>query len=255
MRKLVGLKERIRIMHDVMDYSRCWSGCDSLLQACLNNRALWEGKQVHAHIIYSGFHLDSFLQTKLMSLYVKCNTLGDARRVLEQMMPQRNVVHWNVMISAYSKNGLTEEAFTLFHRMQRMAIEPDQFTFTAILPACSHLGSLRVGKKVHHGVVKAGFQYNVFVGCALLDMYFKCGSLEDAHKVFEKMPERDVVSWNAMVAGCALNGFVDEAMGFFQKNAPAECGLMDGHGCRLCSEWVYGRIPESFQENAGANAR
>jgi pentatricopeptide repeat protein len=152
-----------------------------------------------------------------MSLYVKCEILGDARRVLEETIPQRNVVHWNVMISAYSKHGLTEEAFTLFYRMQRMGIEPDQFTFTAILPACSHLGSLRVGKKVHLGVIKNGFQCNVFVGCGLLDMYLKCGSLEDARKVFGKMSERNVVSWNAMVAGCALNGYVDEAMELFQK--------------------------------------
>eukprot|EP01018_Ginkgo_biloba_P034802 Gb_21843 [translate_table: standard] len=186
----------------------------SLLHGCANKKTLTEGKLVHAHIIQSGFEWeDIFLGNTLVNMYAKCSNLADARRVLDQM-PKRNVVSWTVMIAAYAKHGYGEEALTLFDQMQRSGIQPNQFTFAGVVLACPSLAAL---EKVHEEITKSGFQSNVFVGNVLVDMYVKCGSIDHARHVFDKMPHPDVVSWNTMIAGYAQNGHVDEAMKLFQN--------------------------------------
>eukprot|EP01018_Ginkgo_biloba_P008611 Gb_26723 [translate_table: standard] len=212
------MKEALHILH-LMDRRRVPPDSFTyacLLQAYLNVKALPECKLVHAHIILMGFNPDVFLNTKLVVMYTKCGSLVDARRLLDEM-PERNVVAWTAMVSAYAKTGYGEEALTLFHQMQLTAIQPDQFTFASVLPACANLAALEQGKEVHKDIIRRGFQSDVFVGTALVDMYAKCGRVVDAYKVFDKMPMRDVVSWNAMVVGYAQNGHVDEAMEFFRK--------------------------------------
>eukprot|EP01018_Ginkgo_biloba_P031907 Gb_25356 [translate_table: standard] len=189
----------------------------SLLQGCVNNKALPEGKLVHAHIVQTGFKCqDVFLGNFLLIMYSKCGSLVDGRRVLDQM-PKRNVVSWTVLISAYVMQGYCQEALTLFYQMQRTGVQPNHFTFTSALTACANLTVRKNGKEIHEEIIRSGFQSNVFVGNALVDMYGKCRSLEDARRVFDRMPESNVVSWNAMISVYAQNGHVDEAWKLFQK--------------------------------------
>eukprot|EP01018_Ginkgo_biloba_P019612 Gb_41533 [translate_table: standard] len=189
----------------------------SLLRACVNKNFLPEGKLIHAHIIHTGCKSeDIFLETKLVIMYTKCGSLVNARRVFEEM-PERNVVSWTTMIAAYAKHGHGEEALTLFHRMQRTGVQPDHWTFTSVLPACATLAALEHGKEVHEEIIRNGCQYDIFAASALVDMYAKCGNVEDAHQVFEKIPGRNVVLWNAMIAGYTWNGRVNEAITLFKK--------------------------------------
>eukprot|EP01018_Ginkgo_biloba_P019323 Gb_30147 [translate_table: standard] len=188
----------------------------SLLQGCLNNKALPEGKRVHAHMTERGFKPGIYLETTLVAMYAKCGSLVNARKVLDEM-PKRNVVSWTTLIAAYARYGYDEEALTLFYQMQRTGIEPNEFTFASVLPACANLASLELGKEVHEEIIRSGFHSNVFVGSALVDMYVKCRSIKDAREVFDKMPDRNVVSWNAMITGYAQNGNVDAAFKLFQK--------------------------------------
>eukprot|EP01018_Ginkgo_biloba_P001353 Gb_22629 [translate_table: standard] len=186
----------------------------SFLQGCLNNKALPEAKLVHAHIIETQFtSQDISLGNKLVTIYAKCGSLVDARRVLDQM-PERDMVSWTVMIAAYARHGYGEEALALFYKMQRTGIQPDQFAFASVLPACA---SLAVLKEVHKEIIRSGFESDVFVVNALVDMYAKYGRVEDARELFNKMPQRDVVSWNAMIAGYAQNGHLNDALELFQK--------------------------------------
>eukprot|EP01018_Ginkgo_biloba_P031792 Gb_15843 [translate_table: standard] len=185
----------------------------SLLQGCIDKNALSEGKLVHIHITDKGFVVDRFLGNTLVNMYAKCGSLVEARRVFDQM-PKRNVVSWTVMIAAYAKHGYSVDALALFHQMQHSGVQPNQFTFASVLPACANLVAL---KEVHEQIIRSGFQSDVILGNALVDMYIKRGSIEDARHVFDKMPERNVVSWTAMVSGYAQNGFVEEALKFFQK--------------------------------------
>eukprot|EP01018_Ginkgo_biloba_P031865 Gb_04144 [translate_table: standard] len=188
----------------------------SLLRGCIDEKSLSEGKLVHAHMTESGFMLDLFLGNTLVNMYTKCGSLVDARRVLDKM-PKRNVVSWTVMIAAYVSHGFSKEGLALFYEMQRTGIQPNEFTFASILPACANLADLERGKEVHEEIRRSGFQSDVFVGSALVDMYVKCGNIEDARHVFDKMPERNVVSWNALMAGYVQNGHGEEALALFHE--------------------------------------
>eukprot|EP01018_Ginkgo_biloba_P001596 Gb_35886 [translate_table: standard] len=209
------LKEGLQIFHgmdqpmDSFTYAR-------LLQGCIGKKSLTQGKLVHSHITGRGFKPDIILGTILLTMYAKCGSLVDARTVFEQM-PNRNVVSWTVMITAYASHGQAEDALTLFYQMQRSGIQPNRFTFAGILPACADLSSLEQGKKIHEEIIRCGFQSDVFVGNALVDMYAKCSDIKNARHVFDIMPQRDVVLWTTMIVGYVQNGLVDEALKLFQK--------------------------------------
>eukprot|EP01018_Ginkgo_biloba_P004457 Gb_36628 [translate_table: standard] len=189
-----------------------------LLQVCIQKNALSEGKLIHAKMNEGGILSDRFLRelNTLANMYAKCGSLVDARRVFDQM-PRRDVFSWTVMISAYTRHGLAEESLTLFHQMQRTDIQPNHFTFASVLPACANLAALEQGTEIHEEIVRRGLQSDVFVQNALVDMYAKCGNMEEARHVFDKMHQRDVVSWTAMVTGYARNGHADEALKLFRK--------------------------------------
>ncbi|XP_057837544.2 pentatricopeptide repeat-containing protein At2g13600 [Cryptomeria japonica] len=207
-----------------------------LLQECLDKNDLAEGKRIQAHIIQSGFE---FRGNKLLTLYAKLGNLEDARRTLNEMS-KRNEVSWNVMVTAYARRGCNKAALSLFCEMKMMGFEPNQITYASVLPACANLGDLELGKELHHEIIRRGFQFDVFVGNALVDMYAKCGSLEDARDVFDKMTQRDLVSWNAMVSGYARNGHVDEALKLFEemprRNVNSWTSMISGFANHGCSE-------------------
>jgi pentatricopeptide repeat protein len=208
------LKEALQLLC-VMDSRGNWANSStygSLLQCCLNDKTLPESKLVHAHVIQTGYKFQGIhLQNKLLSIYAKCGILADAHRVLNEMT-NSDVVSWTAVIAAYVRHGFSEEALTLYYQMQRTGIEPDKFTFATVLPACHSLPAL---EEVYQEISRRGLQWDVFVGSALVDMYAKCGSLEDARQLFDKMPQRNVVSWNVMIAGYARNGLCEEALKLF----------------------------------------
>eukprot|EP01018_Ginkgo_biloba_P026305 Gb_39298 [translate_table: standard] len=186
------------------------------LQACVNKKALPEGKALHAFMIQTGFRPCIFLNTKLVIMYANCGSPVDARQILDKM-PERNVVSWNAMIAAYSRRGHGEEALRLLHQMQRAGIQPDQFTFASVLPACGSLAALEHGREVHNDIIRNGFESDIVVANTLIDMYDKCGSIESAHHVFDRMPRRNVVSWTAMIAAYASHGYGKEALSLFSQ--------------------------------------
>eukprot|EP01018_Ginkgo_biloba_P003261 Gb_27381 [translate_table: standard] len=187
-----------------------------LLKACIKKKALTEGKLVHLHMRGKGLMSDLLLWNTLVEMYAKCGSLVEARQVFDEM-PKRDVCTWTVMIAAYSKHRLAEKALTLFYQMQQTGIQPNQFTFASVLPACAHLADLEQGVEIHEGIIRSGFQCNVFVENALVDMYAKCENMEKARNVFDKMHQRNVVSWNSMIAGYTQNGRINEALNLFQK--------------------------------------
>lgn len=110
------------------------------------------------------------------------------------------------------QNGNFDEVLELFKEMQQMGMKSDSDTFASIIPACASLSALEHGKEVHEDVIRCGFQSDVFVATALVDMYVKSGCIDDAHKVFDKMSSRDVVSWNAVIVGYSMHGCGKEAL-------------------------------------------
>ncbi|XP_057820276.2 pentatricopeptide repeat-containing protein At4g02750 [Cryptomeria japonica] len=171
----------------------------SLLQTCTKTKALPEAKLIHAHINEIGFIADRRLENTLLNMYVKCGTVEDARKVFDNM-PDRDVCSWTVIIAAYSKQGSAEEALSLFNRMQTTGIQPNPFTYSSIISACGNLASLEKGMDIHEQIIRSGFQSHVSVGNSLVDMYAKCGRLDKARELFDKMPQRNLISWTVMIA-------------------------------------------------------
>ncbi|XP_022891960.1 pentatricopeptide repeat-containing protein At5g66520-like [Olea europaea var. sylvestris] len=121
------------------------------------------------------------------------------------------------MISGYVQNNCFKEGFQLFRLMQLSGIKPDEAIFVGILCACAHMGSLEIGIWIHSYVKKLRLPLSVKLGTALIDMYVKCGRLDLADEVFDEMPNRDVVTWNAMISGYAMNGSGDCALEMFNQ--------------------------------------
>eukprot|EP01018_Ginkgo_biloba_P015573 Gb_28676 [translate_table: standard] len=186
----------------------------SLLRECTRIKALGKGKESHAHMIKIGFEPDIFQWNHLLNMYSKCGSIIDARLVFDKM-PQRNIVSWTAMITGYAQHGNAEEALKLCCYMQRAEMKLNEFTFASVIGVCATLAFMKQGKQVHAHAIKSGFVSNVFVGCALVDMYAKYGNIENVRHVFEKMPERNLVSWNAVISGYAQNGCGQEALNLF----------------------------------------
>eukprot|EP01018_Ginkgo_biloba_P025063 Gb_18263 [translate_table: standard] len=204
-----------------------------LLQRCVQINSLPEGKAIHARMIKLGFELETFLGNSLVNMYSKCGSLDDACKIFENI-PERNVVSWNVMIAGYAQQGRGKETIKLFEEMRCMYTIPDEFTFGSVLKACASQVALEEGKQVHCQIIKMGFEQHVFLGSALVDMYSKCGSVGSACDVFHKISQRNVVSWNALIAGCVLHGRHKEALKLFGRMQST--GIKPSHvtfGCVL----------------------
>eukprot|EP01018_Ginkgo_biloba_P002599 Gb_38503 [translate_table: standard] len=136
---------------------------------------------------------------------------------LFRKIPKPNIVSWNAMIAGYAQNGHDEEALKFFQQMRMERVKPNLKTLASVFPACTNLAAVEEGIKIHEEIIRNGFQIDIFVENAIVDMYAKCGTIEKARELFDKMPQRNTVSWNTMVVGYAQNGRLDEALEFFQK--------------------------------------
>jgi pentatricopeptide repeat protein len=142
-------------------------------------------------------------------------------------MSQGDVVSWTTMIAGYAQNGHANDAVKLFRQMLLVDMKLDPVTITSVLPAVACLAALQQGKEIHGYTIRRGILANVFVGSALIDMYAKCGNIDIAHKVFYQLPERNVVSWTAMIVAYGMHGLCDDALICFSQMQQA--GMKPNH--------------------------
>eukprot|EP01018_Ginkgo_biloba_P019392 Gb_22814 [translate_table: standard] len=187
----------------------------SLLRACTTLTALEHGKQIHVHIIRNKLESDEFVGSALVDMYAKCGAIEHARKWFDKMS-KRDIVSWTAMIAGYVQNGHSEEALKVFCQLLRAYIKPDKFTLTSVFSASANIAALEQGKQIHAHTIKTGLESNVVVGNALVVMYAKCGNIDDASTTFDKMPKRDMVSWTALISGCAQHGRGKEALQLFR---------------------------------------
>ncbi|KAL7601419.1 hypothetical protein Lser_V15G24058 [Lactuca serriola] len=187
-----------------------------LLQGCVYERNLSLGKQIHSRVIKKGESLvkNEYIETKLVVFYAKCDCL-DVASSLFRRLDQKNVFSWAAIVGLYCRMGYLQNTLLGFCAMIENGFEADNFVVPNVLKACGGLSFIEFGKGVHGHVVKKGFEGCVFVASSLVDMYGKCGALEDARKVFDNMPERNVVTWNSMMVAYAQNGMHEEAIRVF----------------------------------------
>ncbi|KAE8721320.1 calmodulin-binding receptor-like cytoplasmic kinase 2-like [Hibiscus syriacus] len=184
---------------------------NSLLRASSEVNDVVFGRELHCLIVKLGFLYDSFVSSALVHLYGKCGLVEEARWVFDQVFC-RDLVLWNVMVSCYASASLTQEAFELFDLMKKEGVKGDGYTFCSLLKSCCSWGFDELGRQIHDLIIKLGFDSDVPVASALVDMYVKNGNLYDALNAFDGMTARNVVSWNTLIVGYAQHGDAEKVM-------------------------------------------
>lgn len=174
------------------------------------------GLQVHAQLVKSGHGGEICVGNSLADMYIKNQILVDGFKAFGEM-PQRDVCTWTQMAAGCLLCGDPAKALAVIAEMKQMGVRPNKFTLATAVNACANLPSLDEGKKVHSLRIKLGTEIDVCVDNALLDMYGKCGCMDDAWSVFQKMNHHSVISWTAMIMGCAQNGQAREALEIFDE--------------------------------------
>jgi pentatricopeptide repeat protein len=187
-----------------------------VLNACASTAALNEGRRTHEQIVQSGYDSNVFVGNSLVDMYAKCGSMEEAWRVFKKM-PSHDVVSWNVMILGHVKCGQGQKAMELFQEMQLEGVPPSPVTFVGFLNACASVLALEEGRCAHEQIVQSGCESDIFVQSSLIDMYAKCGSMEEAWSVFKKMPSCHAVGWTAMLNGYAIHGHGQEAIAHFEQ--------------------------------------
>lgn len=177
----------------------------AVLRACGHMGDLERGRSVYDYMIRNGYECDTTAGNILITMYAKCGSLEESQEVFEHMA-SKDSVSWNSLINGYIQKGCHFEGIELFKMMEKTDIRPDSITIVAVLSTCTQVGDLSLGKELHCNVIKMGLASNLLVGNALMDMYAKYGSVEDALRKFENMDTRDLVSWNTIVVGCVQTG-------------------------------------------------
>ncbi|PKU64380.1 pentatricopeptide repeat-containing protein At3g02330, mitochondrial isoform X1 [Dendrobium catenatum] len=188
----------------------------SVVKACAALQSLDFGRLIHGRIIKSWLGSDSFVGSALIDMYCKCGMLEEAQ-ALHDRIESQTMVSWNAIISGFSLQKKSEEAQKFFSQMLELGLQPDNFTYATILDTCANLAMMGLGKQIHSQLLKQELHKDVFISSTLVDMYSKCGNMQDALLMFEKMPERDFVSWNAIIYGYANHGLGFEALSMFER--------------------------------------
>lgn len=222
----------------------------ALLKGCCGVVGVDLGRQIHGQVVrLGGFGFDLYVGNTLIDMYVRCECLDCARKVFDEMcdrdviswtslivayvrcgnmeeagvlfdgMPEKDMVAWTTMVMGFSQNAKPREALEFFDRMLEAQVETDEVTLASVISACAQLGATKYAKWVQEVADKAGFgpSNNVVIGSALIDMYAKCGCIEDARNVFDKMTKKNVYSYSSLILGLALHGCAEEAIDLFEK--------------------------------------
>ncbi|KAL5722770.1 hypothetical protein ACHQM5_006246 [Ranunculus cassubicifolius] len=180
----------------------------SALTACANPQMTKEAFQIHSLCVKCAFDLYSAVIDSLINMYAKIGEIGMSELVFRESGTSQNVDTWAVMISGFVQNRSSGRAFHLFRRMVKEGIRPNTSCISSLV---SSLDCICMGRQIHSRILKGGLVSDITVGSALLTMYSKCGSLEEAYDIFEQIHEKDKVSWTSMLAGFAEHGFAEQA--------------------------------------------
>lgn len=189
---------------------------DALVIACIKTKSIRGVKRVFNHMVCSGVELDLYMRNRVLLMHVKCGMMLDAGSLFDEMS-ETNLVSWNTIIVGLLDSGEYKEAFRLFLFMWEEFSEAGSRTLAMMLRACAGLENIFAGKQLHSCVLKMDLGGNAFISCALIDMYSKCGSIEDAQCIFDDMPEKTTVAWNSIIAGYSLNGFSQEVLDLYDE--------------------------------------
>jgi pentatricopeptide repeat protein len=181
----------------------------SALKACLNVGTLEQCHALHTDIIYNGLEIDAVAGNTLVNIYIKGGSVIGAQKVFD-VMTEKDAITWNSLIYGYVENGgQNTHILKLYNDMIEAGMIPDRVTFLCVLKACDGIESSHHGRLLHASILLWDVGLDMSIGNALIDMYSRSGSIEDAKHVFTNMPSIDVVSFGTVIAGYAEHGNCD----------------------------------------------
>lgn len=183
----------------------------SVLGAFADVKDIEGGRQLHALIIKMGFSSFTSVGNTVLDFYSKFVLLEESLKIFQEI-DERDVVSWNALIAGHVGSGHYEEAVELLKDMLSEGLHTNVYTYSSIFSICGDVPAIGWGKQTHCCIIKPGYDSNVVIGSALIDMYAKCGRLIDARKVFDNLSSKNLVSWNTMLVGYAQHGLGREAL-------------------------------------------
>ena len=218
----------------------------STLSACTALKNLELGKEIHDYV-RNNLDFTVRISNALLDMYAKCGFLSVARKLFDEMpmknvicwtsmvagyinygkldearelferSPVRDVVLWTAMINGYVQYNQFDEAMILFQEMQNRRIRADKFTMVALLTGCAQMGALEQGKWIHDYIDEHEIKIDAIVGTALIEMYAKCGCIEESLEIFEGMRDKDTATFTSIICGLAMNGKTNKALELFSE--------------------------------------
>ncbi|KAI4369966.1 hypothetical protein MLD38_018357 [Melastoma candidum] len=187
----------------------------AVISACANLSRIDWGQQLHAYVLKNGLLDFLSVANSTMTLYSKCGQLSLATIIFHEA-GVRDVISWSTMIAGYSQSGCSEKAFWFLALMRREGPRPTEFALASVLSVCGSTAILDSGKQLHAHVFFIGLENSAMVQSALINMYAKCGSIQEASKVFDTGIKDDIVSWTVMINGYAEHGLSRAAINLFE---------------------------------------
>ncbi|PIN13041.1 hypothetical protein CDL12_14347 [Handroanthus impetiginosus] len=204
----------------------------AVITACRDDIGLV--KQLHCSALLGGFDYYASVNNALISGYSKNGLFTEAEKVFCEMGDVKDEVSWNSMIVTYGQQREGLKALVLYQGMVHQELYVDMFTLASVLIAFTSMEDLLGGMQFHGQLIKKGFHRNAHVGSGLIDLYSKCGGhMSYCRKVFEEIPDPDLVLWNTMISGYSLNEeFSEEALICFKQmqhagNFPDDCSFVN----------------------------
>ncbi|CAN7061765.1 unnamed protein product [Brassica oleracea var. botrytis] len=190
----------------------------SVVPASVRSNAFSGKEAIHGFVVKRGLGEDRFVQNALMDMYSRLGKIDIAEMIFGKL-EDKDLVTWNTMITGYVFSECHEDALLVLHKMQyferkanRADLKPNSITLMTILPSCAALSALAKGKEIHAYSIKNNLAAGVAVGSALVDMYAKCGCLHNARKVFDRIPIRNVITWNVIIMAYGMHGNGQDAI-------------------------------------------
>ncbi|XP_057978458.1 putative pentatricopeptide repeat-containing protein At1g17630 [Malania oleifera] len=226
-----------------------------VLSVCADSDFFEKGKVIHGYVIKAGFEDYSFVKNSLVCVYGKHGHVTDAKNLFLEMETKSlvscnaliasyaesgfcdeafaifsqldnwdtypkvrpNVISWSAVIGGFASKGRGEESLQLFRKMQIAKVAANCVTISTVLSVCAELSACNLGREIHAHVVRALMDGNSLVGNGLINMYTKCGSFKAGCLVFENFEDKDLISWNSMIAGYGMHGFGEKSLGTFNQ--------------------------------------
>ncbi|PIN17470.1 hypothetical protein CDL12_09871 [Handroanthus impetiginosus] len=186
----------------------------NVLPACARVGSLRHGMEIHARSIRLWSALDLFISNALTDMYAKCGRLDLAQTIFN--ISPRDEVSYNILITGYSQTNECSKSITLFTEMETLGLNHDIVSYVGFLSACANISAIKEGKQIHAFAMRRLFHEHLFIANSLLDMYTKCGRIDIAMKVFDRIPKRDTASWNTMILGFGMLGEFKTAIDLFE---------------------------------------